>query len=79
MSHDGGWRGSCAAGDVTDVVVGSGALLGAWSVPVCVGLGDLANATFDIELNFERSIAFGVREDLPAVSSIELLGGFAQQ
>src|SRR5690349_20931191 len=28
MSHDYGWRGSCAAGDVTDVVVGSSALLG---------------------------------------------------
>src|ERR1044071_7083806 len=28
MSHDHGWRGSCAAGDVTDMVVGSGALLG---------------------------------------------------
>ena len=28
MSHDYGWRGSCAAGGVTDMVVGSGALLG---------------------------------------------------
>src|SRR5438034_5110278 len=28
MSHDYGWRGSCAAGDVTAMVVGSGALLG---------------------------------------------------
>ena len=28
MSHDRGWRGSCAAGDVTAMVVGSGALLG---------------------------------------------------
>ena len=28
MSHAYGWRGSCAAGDVTDVVVGSGALFG---------------------------------------------------
>ena len=28
MSHGYGWRGSCAAGDVTDMAVGSGALLG---------------------------------------------------
>src|SRR5215831_3279058 len=28
MSHDYGWRDSCAAGGVTDMVVGSGALLG---------------------------------------------------
>src|SRR5688500_13406912 len=32
MSHDYGWRGSCAAGDVTDVVVGSGALLALFSI-----------------------------------------------
>src|SRR5437762_724593 len=30
MSHDYGWRGSCAAGGVTAMVVGSGALLGVW-------------------------------------------------
>src|SRR3954451_17874986 len=28
MSHGYGWRGSCAARDVTDMAVGSGALLG---------------------------------------------------
>src|ERR1043166_55220 len=28
MSHDYGWRDSCAAGGVTAIVVGSGALLG---------------------------------------------------
>src|SRR5438552_2836124 len=30
MSHDYGWRDSCAAGGVTAMVVGSGALLGFW-------------------------------------------------
>src|SRR5437773_12419225 len=38
MSHDYGWRDSCAAGGVTAIGVGSGALLGVWLVKVGRGL-----------------------------------------
>ena len=35
MSHDYGWRGSCAAGGVTAIVVGSGAWLAGFSTVDC--------------------------------------------
>jgi len=68
MSHDYGWRDSCAAGGVTAMVVGSGALLGVWFVEVGHGLMCVPSSHSTIGRVASRGLSSLLGEDFAAMT-----------
>jgi len=62
MSHGYGWRGSCAAGGVTDMAVGSGVWLGLFSLaPICASIVTTIRRNAAINAILALSVSFAFR------------------